>query len=44
MTVLYWLMDSDPSIRWQMMPELTDEASRDVDRLMMHPQRRPRSA
>ena len=25
MTVLEWLLDSDPSIRWQVMRDLTDE-------------------
>jgi hypothetical protein len=25
MTVVEWLLDSDPSIRWQVMRDLTDE-------------------
>jgi len=27
MTVLDWLLDSDPSIRWQVMRDLTDESA-----------------
>ena len=30
MTVIDWLLDSDPSIRWQVMRDLTDAPARDV--------------
>jgi hypothetical protein len=30
MTVIDWLLDSDPSIRWQVMRELTDEPDKAV--------------
>ncbi len=31
MTVVEWLLDSDPSIRWQVMRDLTDEPAEVVD-------------
>ena len=28
MTIMEWLLDSDPAIRWQVMRDLTDASSR----------------
>lgn len=30
MTVLDWLLDSDPSIRWQVLRDLTDASTEEV--------------
>lgn len=32
MTVIDWLLDSDPSIRWQVMRDLTDTSTDEIGR------------
>ncbi|HVR79162.1 MAG TPA: hypothetical protein VMS99_12320 [Acidimicrobiia bacterium] len=41
MTILDWLIDSDPSIRWHVMRDLSEEPAESV---AMRPLRRSRSA